>query len=373
MSAEPILAVRSDAAALGWVKDAVLFRRGVAIADLGSREVVLVDSLGQVTARQGGEGYGPEEYVSLTGVARHGEGLVAWDAYHFRFTFLDGAGKHVGEAAMHGEMPERHDPTLLGTFADHALVELRRPVILSGPPDPARAREDVHFLVVSLRTGEIVQRVIRPGEEWWAARLGPYATHFPIVFGHNILSAVAGRAWYLVDMGSLLLDRYEEDGAHSSVEFEHDPVPAEDVWVEAVIDSIRGEVNGRQLGPLEFSDGTVIDRRGVSSALLDAPLPARAHLPAVSALKGSPDGLLWIREFPLPTSDSVLWVALDEHLRMERRLRLSSDVHVMDFDEDLVLVLAESEAGAAMLEVYAALPPDQPSPDSQEAEASARE
>ena len=101
IAAEPSLVVGLDESLpLGGVSGAVFFDDGIAIADDRSHEVVILDAAGRLLARQGGHGDGPGEYRFLAGIARHGDGLVTWDANHFRITRLDASGGYVGETTV---------------------------------------------------------------------------------------------------------------------------------------------------------------------------------------------------------------------------------------------------------------------------------
>ena len=95
---EPGLVMGSDESLpLGRVFGAVFFGDGIAIADVMSYEVLILDAAGQLLARHGKQGEGPGDYMYLAGIARHGDGLVTSDAYHMRVTRLDASGRYIGQ------------------------------------------------------------------------------------------------------------------------------------------------------------------------------------------------------------------------------------------------------------------------------------
>ena len=101
IAAEPSLVVGSDESLpLGRVSGAVFFGDGIAIADIQSYEVLILDAAGRLLSRQGRQGEGPGDYMNLAGIARHADGLITWDAYHHRVTRLDASGRYVGETKL---------------------------------------------------------------------------------------------------------------------------------------------------------------------------------------------------------------------------------------------------------------------------------
>ena len=57
-------------------------------------------------------------------------------------------------------------------------------------------------------------------------------------------------------------------------------------------------------------------------------------------MKGGADGLLWIREYPDPLQDQVVWVGFSEAWERKKRIAMPASLHVRDISEDRVLVLA---------------------------------
>ena len=121
-AAEPSLVVGSDESLpLGRVSGAVFFGDGIAIADAMSYEVLILDAAGQLLSRQGRHGEGPGDYISLAGIARHADGLITWDAYHFRVTRLDASGRYVGETKLRTRGYKRIE--MVGAFGNRKLSQ----------------------------------------------------------------------------------------------------------------------------------------------------------------------------------------------------------------------------------------------------------
>ena len=145
-----------------------------------------------------------------------------------------------------------------------------------------------------------------------------------VIFGRTAVSAVTDRYAYLADTDSITITRYDEAGtAVEVVSFEQPQESAEADWVRFVSDTLRANESGFGLRLLED-------------------LPARPTLPAFSAMKGGADGLLWIREYPDPLQDQVVWVGFDDEWERKKRITMPANLHVLDISEDRVLVQARA-------------------------------
>ena len=341
VAAEPSLVVGADESLpLGRVTGAVFFGEGIAIADAQAYEVLVLDRAGRLLYRQGGQGEGPGEYMYLNGIARHGDGLVTSDTYHLRLTRLDASGRYV-EQAKHGWYTY-HMSRIVGGFGSSALVETWAPGWPgSSPAGPMEVRQPVTYEMVRLSNGEVVFEGTRPGQEQWALREvrddGNLSEGWEsVVFGRTAVSATTDRYAYLADTDSITITRYDEAGtAVEVVLFEQPRESAQAEWVRLVIDTRRAN---------EFI--SEFDLR-----LLED-LPARATLPAFSAMKGGTDGLLWIREYPDPLQDQVVWVGFTEAWERKMRITVPVDMAVLDIAEDRVLVQAKGALDEELVEVY---------------------
>ena len=73
-------------------------------------------------------------------------------------------------------------------------------------------------------------------------------------------------------------------------------------------------------------------------------------------MKGGADGLLWIREYPDPLQDEVVWVGFNEAWERKKRLAMPvslSVLNTLDISEDRVLVRAKGAHDESLIEVYA--------------------
>ena len=344
IAAEPSLVVGSDESLpLGRVSGAVFFGDGIAIADVRSYEVLILDAAGRLLSRHGRKGEGPGDYLNLAAIARHGDGLVTSDAsYLFRVNWLDASGVYVGQTKLRplGRQMSR----IVGAFGNSVLFEIsevgwRGP----SPAGPMEIRHPVRYEIVRLSDGEVVFEGTRPGEEQWALRevyddAGRLIHGVrPVTFGRTAVSAVTDRYAYLADTDSITITRYDEAGTAVEVSFEQPRESAEADWVRFVSDTLRAN---------ELKTESDFGLR-----LLED-LPARPTLPAFSAMKGGADGLLWIREYPNPLQDQVVWVGFSEAWERKKRITMPVRLHVLDFSEDRVLVLARGAHDETLIEVY---------------------
>ena len=340
IAAEPSLVVGSDESLpLGRVSGAVFFGDGIAIADVMSYEVLILDAAGRLLSRHGRKGEGPGDYMNLAAIARHADGLVTSDAsFLMRATRLDASGRYIGDTKLGpiGAQMSR----IVGAFGNSVLLEISEMGWWDNrlPAGPMEIRRPVTYRIVRLSDGEIVFEGTRPGEEQWALRevndAGNSASSWePVIFGRTAVSAVTDRYAYLADTDSITITRYDEAGTPVEVvSFEQPRESAEADWVRFVSDTLRAN---------EFR----------SERLLED-LPARPTLPAFSAMMGGADGLLWIREYPNPLQDQVVWVGFSEAWERKKRITMPVRLNVLDISEDRVLVQAKGAHDENLIEVY---------------------
>ena len=346
IAAEPSLVVGSDESLpLGWVSGAVFFGDGIAIADRMSHEVLILDAAGRLLSRQGRKGEGPGEYMNLAAIARHADGLVTWDAYHLRVTRLDASGGYIGQT-KHTLVGPYLMSRIVGAFGNGVLLESWELGWRgSSPAGPMEIRLPVTYEIVRLSDGEVVFEGTRPGEEQWAAREATADGMLrdggeSVVFGRTAVSAVTDRYAYLADTDSITITRYDEAGTAIEVSFEQPRESAEADWVRFVSDTLRANIEKFRVLTKEFGLRLLED------------LPARSTLPAFSAMKGGADGLLWIREYPDPLQDQVVWVGFSEAWERKKRITMPTSLDVLDISEDRVLVQAKGALDEILIEVY---------------------
>ena len=342
IAAEPSLVVGLDESLpLGRVSGAVFFGDGIAIADVRSYEVLILDAAGRLLSRHGRRGEGPGDYMNLAAIARHGDGLVTWDAYHIRVTRLDASGVYVGQTKLRPVGGYRMT-RIVGAFGNSVLLEISETGWRGrSPAGPMEIRHPVTYEIVRLSDGEVVFEGTRPGEEQWALREvyndAGNLIHGgrPVTFGRTAVSAVTDRYAYLADTDSITITRYDEAGTAVKVSFEQPRQSAEADWVRFVSDTLRANQFITEFGLRLLED-----------------LPARSTLPAYSAMKGGADGLLWIREYPNPLQDQVVWVGFSEAWERKKRITMPVRLHVLDISEDRVLVQAKGAHDEDLIEVY---------------------
>lgn len=333
-------------------RSGVLLEEGLAITNHGTQEVLLFDDAGALIARQGGEGYEPGAYINIAGIARHRDGFVVWDRFHLRLTHLDGAGRFVGETSVREDAP---DPAgtgrLIGVTGDAALVSFHPSGYRGQSEEPVRVRQEVSFRVADLETGAVAELPSLPGEELWAMRRGRAHGGIPVVFGRTILMATTGQAAYFADIENDWIVAREPNGDSSRIVLEMQNVRADPEWAEIVRDSIMRSIEGMTGDTMILNDGSNFHSRmqDFKLALLEAGLPARSTLPRFSDMRGGADGRLWLREYPTPDADSVLWVGFGSTWSPEVRVRLPADLMVLDIEETRVLATTRAEGSEAVV------------------------
>ena len=303
----------------------VFFGDGLGEIPWMEQEVRLLDSQGITTSRHGG-------YVSPMGLGRHGDELLTWDSWTQRMVRLDAGGAVVAQidakAALSSLKMGFGGP--LGTYGNELALGFWGYSVAAGPTTPSLMRYPVTLAILDVAEGTLLRSVELPGEEQWAARMGNSSADIPVIFGRSVEAAVAHGGTWIADTDSLVFRLHTGAGVIRELSFDHAAVPVQPEWVQAVQDSLRGVV--------EDPERRIGGESDVYRVVFEAGVPARATLPAFSRLLGGADGRLWIREFPIPGAESVLWVGLDEELRPEVRMELPLEMEVLDIDNGRVLV-----------------------------------
>ena len=354
LAAEPSVVVGLDESLpLDGSVGAVFFGGGIAIANRLSREVLILDAAGGLVSRQGRRGEGPGEYTNLS-IARHADGLITWDSNQFRLTLLDASGGYVGDTRLR-RRGER--VTMVGAFGNSVLLEIsERGFPGPGAVGPLEMRRPVGYEIVRLSDGEVVFEGTRPGEEEWAASEvrdgGRTYGGLPVIFGRTAASGVTDRYAYLATTDSITITRLDEAGTIAEVSFEQPREPAEEAWVQFVRDTLRANFESTEPGQIVIGGRNFLLTMAEFRLRLLGDLPARPTLPGFSAIKGGADGLLWIREYPDPLQDQVVWVGFSEAWERKKRLAMPPSLHVLDISEDRVLVKAKGALNETLVEVY---------------------
>ncbi len=357
IAAEPSLVVGLDESLpLGRVSGAVFFADGIAIADGQAYEVLILDAAGRLLARHGRHGEGPGEYKNLAGIARHGDGLITWDAYHFRITLLDASGGYVDGTKL--RPLGREKSRIVGVLGSSVLHEIsQRGFPGAGAVEPMEIRLPVAYEIARLSDGEVVFVDTLPGEEKWGARESDGAGGYkhggpPVIFGRTAVAAVTDRYAYLATTDSITITRYDEAGTAVEVSFEQPRERAEEAWVRFVRDTLRANLDSTKPAPLVVGGRNFIEVITEFRLRMLEDLPARPTLPSFSDMRGGADGLLWIREYPNPLQDQVVWVGFSEEWERKKRLAMPTSLHVLDISEDRVLVRARGAHDETLIEVY---------------------
>ena len=289
-AAEPSLVVGSDESLpLDVGSKAIFFGEGIAIANGLSREVLILDAAGRLLSRHGRFGEGPGEYKNLSGIARHADGLMTWDGYHFRVTLLDASGGYVGEKRLR---TRQRRSRIVGAFGNSALFEISERGFPGGAAvGPMEIRQPVAYEITRLSDGEVVVEDTRPGVEQWAAREDDGdsgLTHggSSVIFGRTAVSAVTERYAYLATTDSITITRYDEAGTAEKFSFEQPTESAEAAWVRFVRDTLRAHLESTKPGQLFIGGRNFMEAMTEFRLRLLEDLPARPTLPAFSALKG---------------------------------------------------------------------------------------
>jgi hypothetical protein len=297
---------------------------------------------------------GPGEFEGLAGIARYRDGLVVWDQTLLRLSVLDSNG--ASESSTRVTPPTRRRSTLLGAVGNAALFRFWEMGLAgAGSFGPAEVRREDTFALVRLTDGIYLRADTLPGEEVWAMREGDRGLHggIPVLFGANASGAAVDGRTYIGSGDHPVLRVFTDEADQGTANLDRVSIPVRGAWVRWAEDTIRARIDATEPGQSTTNDGRNFRMAGADfRRKLLSDLPARSVLPAFSRLIGGFDGHLWVREYPVPMSDVVGWVAFDSDIRPRRRVVVPTDVEILDFDRDRALVMERGAYGEALVRVY---------------------
>ncbi len=336
---------------LHWVRGAVFLGQNIAIANNGTKEVIVVDGQGQVVSRHGGDGLGPGEYRNLRGIVRHGGGAAAWDAGRSRVVILDTLGRFVSGF----QAPLVAGGQLVGSLGESVLIHYGPRGDFPGVDDvpPREERTPERFTILDADDGSHRFDTVVAGEERWVTReQWGRSANLTVIFGRGVVSATAGGHAFVANTDDPAIRVYDERGVGSALELLPVVRRFDPAWAQMVRDTLVRAFESVRPGMPLRRDGPFLERMAELSLTLVPDLPARSSLPMYSGLMGGADGTLWIRSYPAPPDSTVVWAQLDIQGARHELFRVSKHLRIVDFSEDKVLALMLGANGEELVAVF---------------------
>ena len=300
VSREPVLRIGTPDGGEGHdlfrVRDArSLGNDRVLVANDGTQEIRVFDSMGQLLGRWGRQGEGPGEFLAVTGldVTESGD-IRAWDALRRTVSLFSPDGILLESTRMgDGFVPGLTTDIL----PDGRLLTPRMNGYGVDTPDGLHRRE-LTWALYDPRTDRTVSYGVWPGFETYVETTGTAVRGAILPFAPASDGAVdeAGRI-HIGDGALPELHTYDDTGELIRIARWQAPTPDAD----PVVATLHAEALADAEGP---------EARRFIEAQYDA-VPRGRALPAFVQIRAGWNGELWIQGFPMPGAATVRWDVLD--------------------------------------------------------------
>ena len=316
----------------------------IVVANRGTEEVRVFDSLGTHVATWGGEGDGPAEFETLGDVAPWvGDSILAWDFGDYGISIFDSDGNYVRSFFLQsGTDPPRRGPRPVAARADGTILSIDR--VLG---DSALVQ------VWDAEGGVLPSPGVLPNEEVRAVRVPGGSTEQVVVaYTRQLLTAVWGDLVVATLNRPYEIRAFRADGALARiVRLAHEPrVPTEtdrQTYVEGRMAERRGGVDAATGEPIP--DALLAMMRQVFEAI-----PVAEHFPAFAAILADDTGHLWVREYDYPQEErpAPLWTVFDPAGQVLGYVETPEGLLIGQIGEDYILGRAEDELGVEYVQVW---------------------
>lgn len=309
---------------------------GAALADAGTREVLLLAPDGSLDARAGGPGEGPGEFGEITALVKAPGGFLAYDARRGRMNEFTDSGDFVTSWPFGSESRIVDlKPLARGTGGETLAIvgETRRFY-----PDGVR-RDTTPLLMFPRPEGEPDTLALLPAAEWsYHAIPGGGATRRKVGFGRDVVAFGREDRAVVGETGSLDLSVYRTDGTRTR--------------------RIRGDGGGAEVGAGEASEWKaeqLAELAGVPPEFVAVMenVPYNETFPAFETAVLGPGETVWIGLHARPGDETRAWLAIGPDGQPSGRTDLPAGARVLAVGADRFAVVQRDELDVEDFRVYA--------------------
>ena len=322
---------------LFWVGEALLLGNGgLAVANTGASEVLLLSADGSITARVGGQGEGPGEFSGTTTLLATDAGFLAYDARLARLTEFSENGEFLTSSRLSAQSAIVDLKPLARGAAGHMLAILGEQRFFL----PEGMKRDTTPLLwfTDLETEPDTLGVL-PAKEWsYGGIPGGGATRTEPAFGRDIVAHGLMDRALIGDTDVLSLSIYRADGTLTR--------------------RIRGSDGGWEVTTEEIGAWRAerLDRRGP-----DEPdwylefvenAPFRETHPAFHAAVLGPDEMVWIGLATRPGEETRRWLVIGPAGQLRGQVNLPAEAKVLAVDVDRFALLQRNDLDEEEVRLY---------------------
>lgn len=337
LSADLLFSTRELGVELFGVGDAVLLGNGgLAVANTGASEVLLLAGDGSLAGRVGGEGEGPGEFSSVTTLLASDAGFLAYDARLARLTEFSEEGEFLTSSPLSAQSAIVDLRPLARDTAGHMLAILGEQRFFA--PEGMK-RDTTPLLSFADLDAEPDTLGVLPAKEWsYGGIPGGGFTRTEPAFGRDIVASGLGDRALIGDTEVFSLSIYAADGTLTR--------------------RIRGSGGGWTVTAEEIETWRAerLARRGP-----DAPdwyveftenAPYReTHAAFHSAVLG-PDEMVWIGLATRSGEETRRWLVIGSDGQPRGQLDLPADASVLAVDADRLALLLRDALDEEEVRLY---------------------
>ena len=309
---------------------------GVALANSGAREVLLLAADGSLDGRAGGPGEGPGEFAEITAMVKAFDGFLVYDARMGRMNEFTEAGDFVTSWSF-GSESRGMDLKPIARGIDGETLAI---VGDSRNFHPGMVKRDTTpLLMFRVPEGDPDTLALLPAAEWsYHSIPGGIASRFEVGFGRDV--AAFGREDRAVvgETGSLNLTVYRADGSRTR--------------------RIHGEGGSGEVGDGDVSDWRSEQLAGEAGmppeiiAVLEE-VPHNKTFPTFETAILGPDEMVWIGLHARPADETRVWLVIGPDGRLRGRMDLPAGAQVLAVGTDRFALVRRDELDVEDFRVYA--------------------
>jgi hypothetical protein len=298
---------------------------GIAIANSGAHEVIVLDARGRLRTRFGRKGEGPGEFNTLATLdVGYADDLVTYDARQGRLTFFDMNGAVVRTQRLSANSPIvdlkpltfTRDGSILAVHGQSRAFASR-----------GSSRAPVPLLMFDSTGGAVRTLTAFPGTEFIYIPVDQGVYRTAIAFGAKAVASGRNGRVAIGSTDSLAIDIYDDGRLTHRIRAELGAVPVRPEHLAHWRSGRMGELAG----------ASPESRRAAME------IPHRRSFPMFDDVLVDDRGRVWIASYAPPGDEQRTWLVVDLDAVTARRVVLPAAVTLMDVRGDRLALLERNE------------------------------
>ena len=310
---------------------------GVALANSGTREVLLLADDGSMDVRAGGRGEGPGEFEEITSMVKSPGGFLVYDSRQGRMNEFTDSGDFVTSWSFKWRSRFLDLKPLARGVGGETLSIVGELRIFY--PDGVVMRDTTPLLMFRQPEGDPDTLALLPAAEWsYYSIPGGGVARFEVGFGRNVVAFGREDRVVVGETGSLDLSVYRTDGTRTR--------------------RIRGDGGGGEVRADEVSAWRAEELAGAAERPpeIDAVMEKTPHnetFPAFETAVLGLDEMVWIGLHARPGDETRAWLVIGPDGEARGRMDLPAAARVLAVDTGRFVLVQPDELDVEDVRVYA--------------------